>query len=250
MPQLQMHCPHISCDDVADIVQVRFDSDASRRSSGDDDNADYLLLQRNFEIEDIDWEITGKRSQGRCNVECGVNEMCGYSQIIQSASLTRDRFTLCYGDDRHEVIVSFEADDTAYSNLSGFLRTLIPTLEIEPESWVTAALNRMNATISLYGPGEYNWRVNDHVLQIAPAVTQVRGGRHDGEEVYPLFRLEVSQFIAIFDKLPEINWSTMEHSMFFEGTICGELALVELLGYPFKESDEFDGSEDEDDFDD
>lgn len=134
MSRFELHCVHVSMADVADICQVVFETaergqkNPTRASAGD-----YLMLQRAFEMEEIEEEITGRRIVDRCRIESGNMELYGDHQI-RSARLTRDRFVFSFGDPVCDVSVTFEADDATFHELRRFLKMMISKLELASES--------------------------------------------------------------------------------------------------------------------
>jgi hypothetical protein len=105
--------------------------------------------------------------------------------------------------------------------------------------WVERVLDQLDQSLEWQSPGALSWRFHEdeHWLRLAPSVVELVGGADDGESVYPFFSLHLSHLIEIFDRLPEMLWSTMGNEFSLEGKINGEDAWITFSRDPFDDEE-------------
>ena len=104
--------------------------------------------------------------------------------------------------------------------------------------WINRVFDQLDGCLEFESLGGMSWRLTDEgLLVIAPSGIEMVGGRDDGEEVFPFFRLEISELAKLFDEPPDISWSARGQSVWFEGKIDGETAWMEVRATPFDNED-------------
>jgi hypothetical protein len=72
---------------------------------------------------------------------------------------------------------------------------------------------------------------------LVPSLVELVGGAADDEWVYPLYALNVSHLIEVFDEPPEMLWDTMSNEISLEGKIDGDDAWIILSREPFEDEE-------------
>ena len=105
-------------------------------------------------------------------------------------------------------------------------------------AWINRILAQLDGCLEFESLGGFCWRVTaDHLLIVAPSLSQIMGGQNDGGEVFPFFHFQISEFAQVFDEPPDMNWSTSKKSLWFEGRIGGEDAWLEVRSEPFDDEE-------------
>ena len=105
----------------------------------------------------------------------------------------------------------------------------------QPRPWMEKLIDQVEAFVELDSPGSLDIRYNDveYQLLIAPDVLELVGGKHDGDEVYPFFTVNLSVLFESFDETPEVMWHTMHDELWVDGRIGGEDAFIIFKRHPF-----------------
>ena len=104
-----------------------------------------------------------------------------------------------------------------------------------PQNWMSKVLDCLDGCLEWHAPGAMAFAITeDGELLLAPAGCEIKGGRHDGESVYPLFTLDVSELVSVFDAPPLIFWHTHDiPSISFDGKIDDEDVMLMVFSRPF-----------------
>ncbi len=104
-----------------------------------------------------------------------------------------------------------------------------------PVSWMDDLVEHMESFIECTCAGSLDIRfgVDEPVLHVAPELLELAGGMNDGEEVFPMFTIDVSALLSEFDEGPDVRWDTMQGELSIDGTIDGDEAIVILRQHPF-----------------
>ena len=109
----QFRCERVSATEVGEGFQVLFETVP-------DSDEGYVLVQRHFEFPD----------GGECYVETEDREFCGHFWI-RHAHLSRNRFQMAFGSrPEREIVVVFDATDSAYAEVTRVLQIMIPRIVI------------------------------------------------------------------------------------------------------------------------
>ena len=105
-------------------------------------------------------------------------------------------------------------------------------------------LEKLNAALqkSWQSLGSVACKINEEPdcleVMFFPAVRELHGGKHDGENMYAGFHLNVGRFIRVFDKNPmpkllfDCLTKEMKHHLLFDGKIDGFNVKVAVLSEP------------------
>lgn len=108
-----LKCEHVSATEAGEGFQVLFET----LPDGDEG---YVLVQRHFEFPD----------GGEYYVETEDPELCGHFWI-RHAHLSRNRFQMAFGSrPEREIVVVFDATDSAYAEVARVLQIMIPRIVI------------------------------------------------------------------------------------------------------------------------
>ncbi len=107
----QFRCEQVSATEAGEGFQVLFETVPASEEG-------YVLIQRHFEFPD----------GGECYVETEDRDFCGHFRI-RHTRLSRNRFEIAFGRSPvREIVVSFEATESDYSEVKRVLQIMIPEL--------------------------------------------------------------------------------------------------------------------------
>jgi len=105
----------VSATKAGDYYQIMFHDDL------DTDDEPYFLIQSQFEFPD----------GGECHFESHIEELIEHCKE-KSASLSKNRISLSYGDEsHHEVEIKYDLDGLDFQELASMLKKMIPETKIE-----------------------------------------------------------------------------------------------------------------------
>ena len=100
-------------------------------------------------------------------------------------------------------------------------------------SWVEAVFDSLD--VECDSPHGLRWLFDpeEERLIFAPPLVKLKGGSHDGEEVFSFYHLNVSSILMLFDELPHISYFTRDDEIHIEGLIDEAHIWITFQKEPF-----------------
>ncbi len=102
--------------------------------------------------------------------------------------------------------------------------------------WVGAILETLYAEVDSGSGLSWLFDPEEQELIFAPPVVELKGGAHDGREVFSFYYVQLHSIFMLFDEVPNVSFLTRDCECSVEGTIDGVHAYITFQQHPFEDA--------------